>query len=391
MTKSLPIVMLPKTIQDAIKVTRKLGIQFLWIDALCIIQDSRIDKSKEINSMGQIYKNATLTIAAAVPDCVYKGFLDLKADAIRLPFYLPNGSFTETTLIETYPDENKYRERFCAPLRTRAWALQEFLLSPRTLSFDKEDVFWHCQSVDHKPLCWDFTPFYSPLSSVPGGIFHCPSRLTDKDCNQLDIWSTISFEYSGRQLTLAEDRLSAIAGIAGELQQVWKDDYLAGMWKSCLIQQLCRYVDYSDSNDTQRQRSTTYLAPTWSWLSVDCHIWSSMMTRPEATLIDCTVSPIDPNSPRGRLQGGLLVLYAKLLHVTKELETSIQRFDYSSDEVEFGKRLYLRVGEVYGGDTEGLILMHISDSTFQRIGHFQLFHGKDYIWDSVEPKIVTII
>jgi hypothetical protein len=54
---------LPPTIQDAIQVTRDLGFRYLWIDALCIIQDDYEDKNIEINRMGSIYKNATITIA----------------------------------------------------------------------------------------------------------------------------------------------------------------------------------------------------------------------------------------------------------------------------------------------------------------------------------------
>jgi hypothetical protein len=67
--------MLPQTIQDAISVTHRLGIRYLWVDALCIIQDNPIDKSTEINAVGANYKNATLTISAASAASVELGFL----------------------------------------------------------------------------------------------------------------------------------------------------------------------------------------------------------------------------------------------------------------------------------------------------------------------------
>jgi hypothetical protein len=63
--KSLNLSSLSKTIQDPIKVTRMLHLRYLWIDALCIIQDSPEDKRREMAYMGMIYKNATVTIAAA--------------------------------------------------------------------------------------------------------------------------------------------------------------------------------------------------------------------------------------------------------------------------------------------------------------------------------------
>jgi hypothetical protein len=72
--KGLPIGSLPRTISDAIKFTRMLKLRFLWIDALCILQDSSEDKMKEINTLGDIYKNATVTIATANAQRLPKGF-----------------------------------------------------------------------------------------------------------------------------------------------------------------------------------------------------------------------------------------------------------------------------------------------------------------------------
>jgi hypothetical protein len=66
---------LAQTLRDAIDVTRKLGIRYLWVDALCIIQDNVTDKSREIERMGKVYKNATVTIAAASASRVSEGFL----------------------------------------------------------------------------------------------------------------------------------------------------------------------------------------------------------------------------------------------------------------------------------------------------------------------------
>jgi hypothetical protein len=56
---------LPQTIRDAIEVTKKLGFRYLWVDALCILQDDQKDKRLEIEAMGNIYRNATLTVAAS--------------------------------------------------------------------------------------------------------------------------------------------------------------------------------------------------------------------------------------------------------------------------------------------------------------------------------------
>ncbi len=74
---------LPQTFRDAIKVTRKLGFRYLWIDALCIIQDSMEDKTKEIGAMENVYSNSALTIAVVSASSVAEGFLQTK-DRLRV-------------------------------------------------------------------------------------------------------------------------------------------------------------------------------------------------------------------------------------------------------------------------------------------------------------------
>ena len=68
------LVGLPKTLQDAILLTRKLGLQFLWVDSLCIVQDDSDDKAKELSKMAEYYTKAHITICAADEKCT-TGFL----------------------------------------------------------------------------------------------------------------------------------------------------------------------------------------------------------------------------------------------------------------------------------------------------------------------------
>ena len=74
-TDGIPISKLPKTIRDAIVVTQELGLRFIWIDALCIIQDDSEDVAREINNMAQVYRKAHLTLSAACARSVNDGFL----------------------------------------------------------------------------------------------------------------------------------------------------------------------------------------------------------------------------------------------------------------------------------------------------------------------------
>ncbi|KAJ8456691.1 hypothetical protein ONZ51_g11976 [Trametes cubensis] len=73
--KSLDIALLPQTVRDAIRITHTLGVQYLWIDSLCIIQDSREDKHRELTKMRDVYLHAWLTIDAGNANRVSQGFL----------------------------------------------------------------------------------------------------------------------------------------------------------------------------------------------------------------------------------------------------------------------------------------------------------------------------
>jgi hypothetical protein len=93
-TDGIPTSRIPKTILDAITLTHKLGLRYLWVDALCIIQDDSEDVAREISNMAQIYQNATVTVSAASARSVNEGFLgqrNHKFPSVKLPIELPNG------------------------------------------------------------------------------------------------------------------------------------------------------------------------------------------------------------------------------------------------------------------------------------------------------------
>jgi Heterokaryon incompatibility protein (HET) len=63
--EKLPVSLQPQNFQDAMKITMELGVRYLWIDSLCIIQDSLQDWKHECTVMGDVYANASITISAA--------------------------------------------------------------------------------------------------------------------------------------------------------------------------------------------------------------------------------------------------------------------------------------------------------------------------------------
>ena len=122
----------PSTLRDAIFITRSLGMQYLWIDALCIMQDSTEDWSVEAARMGNVYGGATLTIAAVNSPSTYSGILlerPIPEEICRLKWGSPNSDETLSVFLRS---GSHYRDASMKgnPLNGRCWTPQESLLSP---------------------------------------------------------------------------------------------------------------------------------------------------------------------------------------------------------------------------------------------------------------------
>lgn len=134
---------LPQTILDAIRTTNSMGIPYLWVDALCILQDSDTDKYTEIGRMRMVYRNAHVTIIAASSAKAVDGFLQDRSAPphTRLPFHCPDGRLGTFSLLPDAYIESEEAE----PVDTRGWCLQERLLSPRALIYTSSTLQFECQ------------------------------------------------------------------------------------------------------------------------------------------------------------------------------------------------------------------------------------------------------
>ena len=99
--RGISLQQLPPSIQDAIFVTRGLGIQYLWVDSLCILQDSAADKATEIGKMRSIFRNSTVTVGAGSACSVHDGFLQprIPPAACKLRLCCPDGSVGSVSLM----------------------------------------------------------------------------------------------------------------------------------------------------------------------------------------------------------------------------------------------------------------------------------------------------
>ena len=140
---------LPKTFRDAVQVTRELGIQYLWIDSLCIIQWNQKDWEHEAARMEGVFASAYCTIAASSAVDSEAGFLKrnvsnecvLAQDASGRRFYICADTDDSNNYIDIDDFDGRVGE---APLNKRAWVMQERVLSRRIIHFSDEQIYWEC-------------------------------------------------------------------------------------------------------------------------------------------------------------------------------------------------------------------------------------------------------
>jgi hypothetical protein len=245
---------LPQTFQDAITMTREFGYRHLWIDALCIVQDSITDWDIESSKMAQVYENADFTISALDALSSRSGFLlDRAQNEAEVAMISPH----ERVFIR--PKSRRFRQLFKeCPLSDRAWTFQEHFLSTALLHFSTHETFWECRTCVYSESgdCLNVDPFTKSLMDIK----------TLDSFEPHFIWRVIVNDYSRRTLTFASDKLPALAGLAEKLSGHTKCDYLAGLWKNSLTEGLL----WQALGQVERARNPEqYRAPSWSWAALD--------------------------------------------------------------------------------------------------------------------------
>jgi hypothetical protein len=258
--------------RDAIELTRRYGLRYLWIDALCIIQDSPDDWNQESSKMHRIYSDACLNISAAVSTGSSVGIFE-SSDRSRLllepPLAIPGFSRKENS-------EGWIFYQFCDPaqnletsniVQRRAWVWQESELTPRRIDYASK-LRWVCRTTSHT----EFNPTgdaYDPFSGGNHNFYGEVSTHYDPFRNigllNLDVSLPLSYWYNGldrfrrRKITYLQDRLPAIAGVAKIVQQRTHYNYKAGLW----LEEIHRGLLWIST--VLGQRPSTTRAPSWSW------------------------------------------------------------------------------------------------------------------------------
>ncbi|KAJ9657226.1 hypothetical protein H2198_004452 [Neophaeococcomyces mojaviensis] len=302
---SIDWVELSKTFKDSIKTVHALGSKYLWIDSLCIVQDDADEIVQECAKMEMIYSCADFTICAAdaangldglfmTRDRTYAEGISIRAKNI---WTVPRGgSLMEGVLgrfdgnpanaeVFIYPKPKFFARALQGPLSTRGWTLQERELSPRILHFTRDRILWECRTCiasEDEPEMALKTEVAKAMSAELS-----PERVLDSQnlvmqsrkqgmSSVKSAWSILVEMYSRRQLSVATDKLVAIAGIARSIaaKRDPNDKYLAGLWRDGLLTGLCWYPEKSRNTigitGESRVWPPTILdnrIPSWSWAS----------------------------------------------------------------------------------------------------------------------------
>lgn len=300
--RNIPWNKLHRTFREAIAMARKLGIRYLWIDSLCIIQDDSKDWQIEAAKMGSIYSRAYLVIAATgsgdgnggifikkVPYVTLRGEdQHQKKFQIFVRHQLDHGTFGwDATYQETHR-ATRYKSRIINPnypLLARAWCFQERILGSRVLHFTRDEIIFEClssMSCECGALA-DFSDdwvlparnfvgsrYLEDASSDPQGYMPTLGKLPELTMQNpivngfslLAEWYDLASEYSEKQITHPTDWLPALAGLAMKWEGPKTGDYLSGLWSKDLLRGLLW-----ESLAPEINENSEYIAPSWSWAS----------------------------------------------------------------------------------------------------------------------------
>ncbi|KAH0498030.1 hypothetical protein TgHK011_005309 [Trichoderma gracile] len=333
---------LPATFRDAAALTLELGVSYLWIDSLCIIQDSASDWLHEAQRMASVYAFAHLTIAASASKNPTTGLSSSPRPRTVIVRPTWTGYIQEWGLQpgQTLRITNPWHQEFgntivSAPLNRRGWTFQEYALSPRVLHCTDGEWWWNGISDGiFRETSTDPIRFFTGPGSVswPDKLaFFSMERRRRTHTPDVWLWDRLAAQYNQRALTKRKDKLvafGAVAQIFGQVTGLPVDtpgEYAAGTWRSLLPfglhwavgENAERYVMQPGAEDEG------YVIPSWSWASIDGLVrfddGSSLKeTREEQCkgmprVVDVQV--VTEGGPFGPVRSGFIMLHGPVFRI----------------------------------------------------------------------------
>lgn len=347
---------LPAVFRDAVQVARTLGMEWLWIDALCIFQGGMDlvakdrDWKHEVARMGDLYRDAFVVIAAAASSNSEEPILGERQHEwlpATFDFRTPNATdisiearrrHVPAAPLEQGLHEPPYTDawselRWDGLIYSRGWCFQELHLATRIIHFVPSSIVYQCKThrcgEDQRP------PYPQMFSNVLG--------LSDSASQ----WRKIVQAYSSRNLSIASDKLPAIAGIAKLTTQASSQiRYLAGIWETRnLIGDLLWQIDRplkTQSLDVESYKELPSakdeigpngkqvkecLTPSWSWASVNEPVNFLELGDFEhlAKVLTTAALPEDERYPYATVKGGSVTLECRILECRLKYRESTTR------------------------------------------------------------------
>ncbi|OGM45105.1 hypothetical protein ABOM_006693 [Aspergillus bombycis] len=356
-----PLADFPPTLQDAVLVTRALGVRYLWIDSLCIFQDDTNDLAVEASRTSRVFSDAVVTIAATSAETVNDGFLDKREPHFNCSFPWRRHDHPDSVKngCRTYPvyfrsgrsPINKDRSRN-SRWATSGWTLQEELLSQRLLYYTKEEMIWQCCAGAATEPAEEPTPsstLFSKVKHLPTGSGK-PEGSTKSAEATYRVWYELLQGYASRQLTSEDDRLPAIGAIAESFNTQLKEQYCAGLWSGDILfgllwslhcssggsgppgrtlrRAMLRFMDYDSKHPRLPAREiptgvSKDREPSWSWVGADTFdglTWPSQSDTFDylAKVVSVEVCSKLPDD-FGPVEGAVLTLDAPYRHLNLRL------------------------------------------------------------------------
>jgi hypothetical protein len=255
MKQQIPWETLSKTFQDAVLITRALGIRFIWIDSLCIVQDDSRDWEEQAADMAAVYRNAYLTISATRASAGGEGCFSQRTPSVKLP----SGVFVRklshdiwSSISLTSGSASLY------PTFFRGWCMQERFLSRRILHYSHDEIVWECMETS---AC---------ECGVMGGLTQ-HGDVFKMIADAMD-WNAVIAWFSGTRLTKPSDSLPALSGMAAKLASTNSfGHYFAGLWEKDLFYSLTWHCQEPHA------RPDVFIAPSFSWASVEGEVKPGFM------------------------------------------------------------------------------------------------------------------
>ncbi|KAK3386143.1 heterokaryon incompatibility protein-domain-containing protein, partial [Podospora didyma] len=276
--RKIPMADLSPTFRDGITITRQLKIRYLWIDALCIIQDDDEDWRRESAKMASVFHQAYLTLAAASPNSESKGF---GLAHVECAMQFQSGAKILLKPADSTAQSHYWQVLKGSPMHDRGWIFQEMVLSSRIVHFLDGQLFWQCHSLlesEDRTVRTTENKFWNRNYSARNDFELKSSGITDGPLLSFSdflesgassdgfSWWFWVLEHSRRAFTYDKDSIPSLAGAAEFYRTLSGDEPVLGLWRRDIAFHLGWVVSSKDGLGVEQPRDPRQ--PTWSWTCI---------------------------------------------------------------------------------------------------------------------------